>query len=129
MYEHLIVWLETSKVVQNIAYFYPGTNWISEGYFHLSGSGDKVLFMSFVKYPYVMGNLDEDKDSKGTNIFSVLLSLYSYVYLETCGSFPKVTITAHFLTLTVKNHGYLGIIVMTEVGSHIRGSWLGMPGQ
>ena len=69
-----------------------------------------------------MGYLDEDKDSKGKNIFSVLISLYSYVYLETCGSFPKVAITAHFLTLTVKNHGYLGIIVMTEVGSHIRGA-------
>lgn len=52
MYEYLIGWLETSEVVQNIAHFYPGTNWISEGYFHLSSSGDKVLFMSFVKYPY-----------------------------------------------------------------------------
>lgn len=49
-----------------------------------------------------MDYLEEGKHPKAKNIFSVTISLYPYVYPEIGLPFPKVAITAHFLTLSVK---------------------------
>lgn len=42
-----------------------------------------------------MGYLAKNKNSKAKNIFSVTISLYTYVYPETCLPYPKVGITAY----------------------------------
>lgn len=59
-----------------------------------------------------MGYLEEVTDSKTKNIFSVTISLFTYVYPETPLPFPKVAITAHSPTLNIKNHKYWGILIM-----------------
>lgn len=74
-----------------------------------------------------MGYLEESKDPKTKNMFSVTISLFTYVYPETL-PFPKVAITAHSPILNIKHHKCLAIILMAEPGSHIRGSKLGMQG-
>lgn len=72
-----------------------------------------------------MDYLDENKGSKAKNMFLVIFFLYTYVYTETCISFPKV---AHSYILNIKSQKYFQNIVMTKPGFHIRENKLRVPG-
>ena len=73
-----------------------------------------------------MDYLDENTGSKAKNMFLVILFLYTYVYPETCLSFPKV---AHSSILNIKSQKCLQIIVVTKPGSHIRENKLRVQGE
>lgn len=54
-----------------------------------------------------MGDLEEGKGSEAKTTFSVPISLYTFLYLETFLPFPEVAIRAHSPILNIKPHKYL----------------------